>query len=102
MENKFEMLSDQIKGNIDILLVSETKTDLSFPNNIFLIDRFSALYKLDPYSNDGGLMLFVKEDILSNLVEAEVKPVKGFYIELNLNYSVMNFLRLLYFCQQFY
>ena len=29
-------------------------------------------------------MLFVREDILSILVEAEVKPVEGFYLELNL------------------
>ena len=29
-------------------------------------------------------MLFVIEDIPSNLVEAEAKPTEGFYIELNL------------------
>ena len=29
-------------------------------------------------------MLFVKEDIPSNLVEAETTPIEGFYIELNL------------------
>ena len=29
-------------------------------------------------------MLFVREDIPSNLAEAEAKPVEGFYIELNL------------------
>ena len=28
--------------------------------------------------------LFVKEDIPSNLVEAEAKPIEGFYAELNL------------------
>ena len=83
--NKFEMLSDQIKGNIDVLLVSETKIDDSFPNGDFLIDGFSTAYRLDRNSNGGGLMLFVREDIPSNLVEAEAKPVEGFYIELNLH-----------------
>ena len=29
-------------------------------------------------------MLFVREDIPSNLVEAEAKPIESFYIELNL------------------
>ena len=29
-------------------------------------------------------MLFVREDISSNLVEAEAKPIEGFYIELNM------------------
>ena len=34
------MLSDQIKGNINVLLVPETKTDDSFSIGNFLIDRF--------------------------------------------------------------
>ena len=29
-------------------------------------------------------MLFVREDIPSNLLEAEAKPIESFYIELNL------------------
>ena len=78
------MLSDQIKGNIDVLLVSETKTDDSFLIGNFLIDEFSTPHRLDRNSNGGGLMLFVREDIPSKLVEAEAKPVEGFYIELNL------------------
>ena len=78
------MLSDQIKGNIDVLLASETKIDDSFPNGNILIDGFSTPYRLDRNSNDGGLMLFVREDIPSNLVEAEAKSIEGLYIELNL------------------
>ena len=49
------MLSDQIKGNIGVLLVSETKIDDSFPNGNFLIDGYSTLYRLDRNSNGGGL-----------------------------------------------
>ena len=71
IRNKFEMLSDQIKGNIDVLLVSETKIDDSFPIGNFLIDGFSTPYRLDWNLNGGGLMLFVIEDTPSNLVEAE-------------------------------
>ena len=79
------MLSDQMKGNTDVLLVSETKIDDSFPNGNFLIDEFSTLYRLNRNSNGGRLMLFVRADIPSNLVEAEAKPIEGFYIELNLS-----------------
>ena len=57
------MLSDQIKGNIDILLVSETKIDDSFPNGSFLIDRFSTSYRLDRNLNGSGLMLLLSEKI---------------------------------------
>ena len=41
------MLSDQIKGNIDILPVSKTKFDDSFPYGNFLINGFSTPYRLD-------------------------------------------------------
>ena len=57
------MLSDQIKGHIDVLLVSKTKIDDSFSNGNFLIDRFTRPYRLDQNSNGGGLILFVREDI---------------------------------------
>ena len=69
------MLPDQIKGNIDVLLVLETKIDDSFPIRSFLIDGFSTPYRLDRNSNGSGLILFVRKDISSNLVEAEAKPV---------------------------
>ena len=41
-KNKFE-----IKGNIDVLLVSETVIDYSFPNENFFMNAFSTLYRLD-------------------------------------------------------
>ena len=84
IRNKFEMLSDQIKGNIDVLLVSEIKIDDSFRIGSFLIDGFSTPYRLDRNSNGGGLMLFVRENISSNLFEAEAKSTEGFCTELNL------------------
>ena len=72
------------ESNIDVLLVSETKIDDSFPNGNFLIDGFSTPYRLDRNSNGGGLMLFVRKDICSNLVEPDEKPIEDFYGELNL------------------
>ena len=45
--NKFHCLSEQVKGNIDILLISETKIDNSFPVCQFIIDGFSPPYRLD-------------------------------------------------------
>ena len=41
------MLSDQVKSNIDVLLVSEAKIDESFPIENFLVDGFSTLCRLD-------------------------------------------------------
>ena len=39
--NKFDLLSDIIKNNIDILMISETKLDSSFPNGQFQIHGYS-------------------------------------------------------------
>ena len=50
------MLSDQIKGNTDVLMVSETKTDNGFLNGILLINGFSTTYKLDRNSNSARLI----------------------------------------------
>ena len=49
------MLSDQIRGNIDVLFASETKIDDSFPNGNLLFDGFRTPYRLDQNSNGGGL-----------------------------------------------
>ena len=57
MRNKFESLSTQVKCNIDVPMVSETKIDDSFPVGSFVIDGFSAPYRLDRDINGGGIML---------------------------------------------
>ena len=38
---KFELLNERTKGNADILLISETKINESFPDCQFKIDGFS-------------------------------------------------------------
>ena len=85
MRNKFEFLSTQVKGNIDVLMVSETKIDYTFPVGNFVIDGFSTPYRLDRDSNGGGIMLHVREDIPSNLLATDEKNhIESFYVELNL------------------
>ena len=87
IRNKFDYLSDLVKGKVDVLLISETKIDDSFPKGQFLIQGFSAPYRLDRNCQGGGLMLFVREDIPSNLLTIEDKPIESFYVELNLRNS---------------
>ena len=73
----------------------ETKIDDSFRQGQFIIDEFSAPYRLDRNFLGGGdskrryvvckrRMLFVREDIPSNLLTTEEKPIESFYVELNL------------------
>ena len=75
VKNKFVLLSDVIKNTIDILMISETKLDSSFPNGQFQIHGYSEPYRLDRNRNSGG--------IPTKLIDSQMK-IEGFFIELNL------------------
>ena len=59
LRNKFEILKETITNKVDILLISETKLDSSFPLNQFHIDSFTTPYRLDRNQNSGGIMLYI-------------------------------------------
>ena len=63
LRNKIDLLADVIKGRVDILLVSETKLDASFPSSQFFIPGFSDPLRLDRTANGGGLLLYYRNDI---------------------------------------
>ena len=59
IRNKFDFLAQQVQGNIDILMISETKLDESFPLVQFLLDGYSAPFRSDRDGNSGGILLFI-------------------------------------------
>ena len=65
-------------------MISETKIDESFPKGNFLIEGFSTPYRLDRDSKGGGIMLYVRADIPSNLLAFEDKSIESLFIELKL------------------
>ena len=87
IRNKFDCHPGPVKLNIDILLISETKINDSFPVGQFIIDGFSPPYRLDRNCHGGGLILFVRKDIPSNLLVIEKKPIESVFIEINLRNS---------------
>ena len=82
--NKFEFLSEQIKGNVDALMISGTKIDDIFPVGQFLIEGCCTPYRLDRNSKGGGILWYVREDIPSNLITVDISPIESFYVKLNL------------------
>ena len=40
-------------------MISETKLDESFPSNQFLIDGFSAPFRLDRNDEGGGVIIYI-------------------------------------------
>ena len=69
----------------DILVITETKLDESFPKGQFVLDGFSTPYRLDRNCHGGGILMFIREDIPSKLLLFEKNPVEGFYVEINLH-----------------
>ena len=69
IRNKFDTVFDLIQGKIDIFLISETKIDNTFPTSQFKMSGFTRPYRLDRSESAGGLLLYVREDIPSKLLE---------------------------------
>ena len=73
-----------MSGNVDILKISETKLDNSFPEGQFFIEEYSKPYRIDCNCHGGGIMLYTRADIPSKRLSTESLPMEGFYVELNL------------------
>ena len=85
LRNKFDLLADQIKGNVDVLAISETKLDDSFPAGQFKIPGYASPFRLDRNQNGGRILVFVRDNILVKFLSSEEKSIEAFFIELNLH-----------------
>ena len=63
IRNKFEPLVSFINNNLDILMISESKTDDTFPDSQFLIEGFPVSYRLDRTNKGEWMLLYIREDI---------------------------------------
>ena len=83
---KFDQLKFLLQDKIDILVLTETKLDASFPSNQFLIDGFSQPYRHDRNRNGGGVMIYIREGIPSKVLTQHNFPddIEGIYLEINL------------------
>ena len=83
IRNKFDFLAHQVQGNIDILMISETKLDESFPPGQLLLDGYTATFRSDRDGNGDGILLFIREDIPSKLLPMN-NDIEGFFVQINL------------------
>ena len=86
IRNKFESLVKFVGNNLDILMVSETKLDDTFPDSQFLMEGFSTPYRLDRTAKGGGILLYIRQDIPSKYITKITvnDSFEGFFVELNL------------------
>ena len=86
LQNKFEYLKSLIQGKIDIIVITETKIDDSFPLSQFTMDGYSIPFRLHRDSQGGGIIIYIREDIPCKELKTPKLPkdIEGIFIELNL------------------
>jgi len=86
LRNKFDQLKEFIQENIDILVITETKLDASFPCNQFFIPGYCIPFRFDRSSFGGGVIIYVREDIPCKKLTKFILPddIEGIFIEINL------------------
>ena len=84
IRSKFELLVPQIASHIDVLMISETKIDESFPTSQFLVDGFSSPYRLDRNSNGSGILVYFKNNIITKSLKTIKLSIEAIFIEMNL------------------
>ena len=83
LRNKSESLQHIINKNIDVLLISETKIDSSFPSVQFHLEGYATPYRLNRNANVGGFLVYIRENISSKLLNTDLS-IKGFFVEARL------------------
>ena len=86
LRGKFESLKTIIKDSIDVLVITESKIDQSFPSNMFDIDGYTIPFRRDGSINSGGILIYVKEGIPCTELKTklETENVEGIFLEINL------------------
>ena len=77
IRNKFEMLSMSVAQYVDILVLSESKLDSTFPSIQFLINGFSVPHRLGRNSKGGGILSYAREKVI-------VLPLKRYSLPLHI------------------
>ena len=79
LRNNFALLSAMIKDYADLVFISETKIDFSFPAAQFPMDGYT-IHRRGRDENGGGLLLYVREDVPSALLKTD-SEIEAFYVE---------------------
>ena len=88
LRNKFDSLVQLVSENVDILVIGETKLDMTFPKGSFRINGFKSPYRRDRNIDGGGVMIYVREDIACQEKDHDLQSnVEAILVEINLRKS---------------
>ena len=84
IRNKFDGFSEIMSNKVDIFIVAETKLDSSFRSGQFTINGFGKPIRLDVSSNSGGLLVYIRNGIISKQLkdlgipsDIEIVPIES-------------------------
>ena len=83
-----------MKNLLDIIVVGETKLDSSFQSNQFTISGFRIPIRPEISSNGGGILVYVKEDILFKKIESLEVPRDILAIPVEISIKIQKWLLL--------
>ena len=85
LPGNFDQVKEVILKNADILVITQTKIDDTFPLGQFYVEGFTMPYRLGSNRNGGDVIIYVREDIPSKILEKHKLPqdVEGMFVELN-------------------
>ena len=85
LPNKFEQLKDTALKYVDVLVLTETRFDDSLSKAQFLVDGFSEPYRYDRNKKGGGIMIYIRKNIPSKLLEKHnfSDDIEGLFVEFN-------------------
>ena len=69
IRNKLEDLKFLVAENVDILVISETKLDESFPTSQFSINGFKKPFRYDRNANGGGILVYIRDKVPANEIK---------------------------------
>ena len=86
---KFDYLKALVTGMLEILIITETKLDSTFPVSQVDIDGYFKPCRLDRNRNGGGIIIYVREDIPNRMLTQRNFPdnIEGLFVELNFRKS---------------
>ena len=79
MRNKLDLLQPLVQNRVVFFVISESKLDNSFPVAQFGNSGYITPYRFDRHSNDGGTLLYIREDIPSKTLHVFKLPKEGFF-----------------------
>ena len=82
---KIDQFKEVILKNVDILVITTTKLDDTFPLAQFYVEEFTMAYRLNRNRKGVGVIIYLKEDIPIKILEKQKLPqdVEGIFVELN-------------------